>query len=98
MSEFRQRLKSILLSMRDRFVTPGDVVAETGLPRYEVLATFHVLEALGLIDLVNSKGNYKVYRLSELGEKLLLALETSEKVALSVAPKNEVDVEVSSET
>lgn len=80
MSEFRLRLKHMLSSMKDRVVTPGDVVAATGLPRYEVLATFHILEALNIVELVNSKGNYKVYRLSELGNKLLSALEKEESL------------------
>lgn len=89
MSEFRSRLKLILMNMRDRVVTPGDVVSLTGLPRYEVLATFHVLEALNLVELVNSKGNYRVYRLSELGVKLLKALEKESEVILKIEALNE---------
>lgn len=84
MNEFRVRLKNILSSMKDRVVTPGDVVASTGLPRYEVLATFHILEALNLVELVNSKGNYRVYRLSELGIKLLNALEKESEALIKV--------------
>lgn len=98
MSEFRLRLKQILLSMRDKVVTPGDVVSFTGLPRYEVLATFHVLEALKLIELVNAKGNYRVYKLSELGEKLLEALEKEYEILLKFegsTPQSEVSSEAS---
>ncbi|MEM0453603.1 MAG: hypothetical protein QXO98_03005 [Sulfolobales archaeon] len=84
LSEFRLRLKHILSSMKDRVVTPGDVVSATGLPRYEVLATFHILEALNIVELVNSKGNYRVYRLSELGNKLLDALEREEEALIKV--------------
>ncbi len=82
MSEFRLRLKNILSSMKDRLVTPGDVVSLTGLPRYEVLATFHILEALNIVELVNSKGNYRVYRLSELGYKLLKAIEKGDELSI----------------
>ncbi|MCS7108060.1 MAG: hypothetical protein RMH77_06355 [Sulfolobales archaeon] len=90
LSEFRLRLKHILSSMKDRVVTPGDVVAATGLPRYEVLATFHILEALSLVELVNSKGNYRVYRLSGLGYKLLNALEKEEEALIKI---NDSDIE-----
>jgi hypothetical protein len=82
LSEFRLRLKNILSSMKDRLVTPGDVVSLTGLPRYEVLATFHILEALNIVELVNSKGNYRVYRLSELGIKLLKAIEKGDELGI----------------
>ncbi len=71
--------------MKDRVVTPGDVVSATGLPRYEVLATFHILEALNIVELVNSKGNYRVYRLSELGNKLLIALERESDTLIKVS-------------
>ncbi len=87
MREFRERLKSIIEAMVGKVVTPGDVVASTGLPRYEVLATFHVLEALGLIELVNEKGNYRVYKVTGLGLKLLKALQSAEALELEVIPK-----------
>ena len=85
MKEFRLRLKRILESMVGRVVTPGDVVALTGLPRYEVLATFHVLEALGVIEVINAKGNYRVYRLTTLGVELLKALQEGEQVLITVS-------------
>ncbi len=50
---------------------PGDIVAETGLPRYLVLAAFHVLHELGMIELIYSKGSHKVYRISEKGREYL---------------------------
>jgi len=84
MREFRRRLKAIIEAMVDRVVTPGDVVAATGLPRYEVLATFHVLETLGLIELILEKGNYRVYKLTRLGLKLLRALESADSVLIDV--------------
>ncbi|MCD6323623.1 MAG: hypothetical protein J7L55_00730 [Desulfurococcales archaeon] len=87
MRAFRERLKSIIEAMVGKVVTPGDVVASTGLPRYEVLATFHVLEALGLIELVNEKGNYRVYKVTGLGIKLLKALQSAESLELEVIPK-----------
>ena len=73
-----------MASMKGRVVTPGDVVSLTGLPRYEVLATFHVLEALGLIELMNAKGNYRVYKLSNLGERLLKVLEDSSEFMIDI--------------
>lgn len=78
------RVKKLLDSMYARLFTPGDIVTATGLPRYEVLAALHVFEELGIIELVISKGNYKVYRLTKLGEKLYKALEVSESPVLSV--------------
>ena len=96
MKEFRSRLKRILESMVGRVVTPGDVVSLTGLPRYEVLATFHVLEALGIIEVVNAKGNYRVYKLSGLGVELLKALQEGEQVLITVtASTQEVPAETS---
>ncbi|GEM_PF-2031300 len=84
MREFRRRLKAIIEAMVGRVVTPGDVVAATGLPRYEVLATFHVLETLGLIEIILEKGNYRVYKLTKLGLKLLRALESANSVLIDV--------------
>ncbi len=81
---FRSRLKVILEAMVGRVVTPGDVVNLTKLPRYEVLATFHVLEALNIIEVVNAKGNYRVYKLTDLGLKLLRALQKFENVVIDV--------------
>jgi alkylated DNA nucleotide flippase Atl1 len=93
MKEFRLRLRNIIASMRGRVVTPGDVVALTGLPRYEVLATFHILEALGIVELMNAKGNYRVYRLTDLGEKLLEALDKDYEIGLTVQPPSGGEVE-----
>lgn len=83
-NEFKERLKKILEAMVGKVVTPGDVVALSGLPRYEVLATFHVLETLGIVEVINEKGNYKVYRLTELGFKLLKALDEVSKVSIEI--------------
>jgi DNA-binding transcriptional ArsR family regulator len=78
------RIKKLLDSMYGRLFTPGDIVASAGLPRYEVLAALHILEELGVIELVIAKGNYRVYKLSKLGEKLYKALEAGQGLALSV--------------
>lgn len=85
MNESKERLKKILEVMVGRIVTPGDVVALSGLPRYEVLATFHVLEALNIVEVINEKGNYKVYKMTDLGLKLLKALDEVDKVFIEVA-------------
>ncbi len=95
--EFRSRLKSIIEAMVGKVVTPGDVVASTGLPRYEVLATFHVLEALGIIELVNEKGNYRVYKLSSLGLKLLRALDSAESLVIDFIPSEAASTTESAE-
>jgi len=87
--EFRVRLRRIIEAMVGRVFTPGDIVNITGLPRYEVLATMHVLETLGIIELINAKGNYRVYRLTELGLKLLKALQRAEKVIINVVEEGE---------
>lgn len=84
MNEFKERLRKMLEVMVGKVVTPGDVVALSGLPRYEVLATFHVLEALSIVEVINEKGNYKVYRLTGLGLKLLKALDEVSKVTIEV--------------
>lgn len=89
MREFRVRLRRIIEAMVGRVFTPGDIVNITGLPRYEVLATMHVLETLGIIELINAKGNYRVYRLTELGLKLLKALQRAEKVIINVVEEGE---------
>lgn len=52
---------------------PGDAAARLGLPRYKVLAAFHVLEELGLIEKVYSKGSYKIYAVTIAGKKLVEA-------------------------
>ncbi len=80
----REKLVSILEALKDRIASPSDVIAITGLPRYEVLASFHVLEALGVVEVVYARGNYKLYRLTEAGEKLLAALKNYNRVAIEV--------------
>ncbi len=73
----REKLSIILSALKDRIASPSDIIASTGLPRYEVLAAFHVLEALNIITVVYVRGNYKLYRLSDLGLKLLNALSNN---------------------
>jgi len=50
---------------------PGDVAQRLGYPRYRVLATFHCLKDLGLIEEVYSKGSYKIYTITLTGRTLL---------------------------
>jgi len=84
LNESKERLKKMLEVMVGRVVTPGDVVALSGLPRYEVLAAFHVLEALNLVEVINEKGNYKVYKITNLGLKLLKALEEVNRATIEI--------------
>ncbi len=75
----REKLAKILRVLVDReTVTPGDVVVETGLPRYEVLAAFHFLEALGAARLIYWKGSYKIYTATRYTRLLLEALQAEE--------------------
>ena len=86
----REKLARILRVLLDReTVTPGDVVVETGLPRYEVLAAFHFLEALGAAKLIYWKGSYKIYTSTKYTRLLLEALEAEEPleyIAEKLAP------------
>ncbi|MCS7098726.1 MAG: hypothetical protein RMH84_06550 [Sulfolobales archaeon] len=86
------RVKKLLDAMYAKLFTPGDIVVATGLPRYEVLAALHVFEELGIVEPLVSKGNYRVYRLTKLGEKLYRALEVSDGIAIDIvgaAPRAE---------
>lgn len=67
----RAKLLSILSHLDNNILAPSDVVVKTGLPRYEVLGAFHTLEALGIVSVVHSRNNYKLYTLSELGKRVL---------------------------
>ena len=75
----REKLVMMLNALKDRIASPSDVISSTGLPRYEVLASFHILEALNIIEVVYVRGNYKLYKLSELGKKRLEALSNSKE-------------------
>jgi hypothetical protein len=86
----------ILTALKDRIASPSDVIASTGLPRYEVLASFHILEALNIIEAVYVRGNYKLYKLSELGKKLLDALANGKEFDLVV--KSNEGLQTSSNT
>ncbi|MEM1610085.1 MAG: hypothetical protein QXQ57_00380 [Sulfolobales archaeon] len=70
----KAKLISILSHLKDSISAPSDIVMRTGLPRYEVLGAFHVLEALGIVSIVHSRSNYKLYTLSEIGKKILETL------------------------
>ncbi|MEM2204001.1 MAG: hypothetical protein QXI22_06565 [Sulfolobales archaeon] len=70
----RAKLVSILSHLDGNILAPSDVVLKTGLPRYEVLGAFHTLEALGIVSIVHSRNNYKLYTLSDLGRKVLRVL------------------------
>lgn len=88
---------TILNALKDRIASPSDVIAVTGLPRYEVLAAFHVLEALGIVEVVYTRGNYKIYRLSETGKKLLDILLTNKKFTFATADESGSNKVISAE-
>ncbi|MCE4617524.1 MAG: transcriptional regulator [Desulfurococcales archaeon] len=64
-------VKRILESIAESPKAPGDVVAETRLPRYLVLASMKCLEELGLIEPLYARGSYKIYVTTALGEIVL---------------------------
>jgi len=80
----REKLAVLLAAMSDRIVSPSDLVSATSLPRYEVLAACHILEALGLIKQVYARGNYKLYTLTETGRKLLDAISRGSEFSLEI--------------
>ncbi|RLG83772.1 MAG: hypothetical protein DRO18_07635 [Thermoprotei archaeon] len=92
----KERLRLLLLNMKDRLATPGDVALTSGLPRYEVLASFHVLEALRIIEPVHVRGNFKIYRLTKVGEELLKALENGGEFEVNIVYKPSSESEMSS--
>ncbi len=106
MNQQREKLARILRVLIEKeTVTPGDVVVETGLPRYEVLAAFHFLEALGAARLVYWKGSYKIYSATRYTRLLLEALEAeepleyiAEKLAPTPNPVNTVAPEAAEAT
>ncbi|BFI74046.1 MULTISPECIES: hypothetical protein [Sulfurisphaera] len=77
-------IKLVLEAIKKGHVNPGEVVVYTGLPRYEVLALFHVLEDLKLIETIYSKGSHKVYKLTEKGNEILNALEKGLEIEINV--------------
>jgi DNA-binding IclR family transcriptional regulator len=65
------------LISRRGLLAPGDAASQLGAPRYKVLAAFHCLEELGLIEAIYKRGSYKVYKVSRLGEAVLAKLGDS---------------------
>ncbi|RLG84093.1 MAG: hypothetical protein DRO39_07875 [Thermoprotei archaeon] len=84
--EPREKILAMLKAMIDRLVSPSDVISSTGLPRYEVLAAFHVFEALGIVKRVYSRGNYRLYQLTEAGRRLLEILESGAEIRIGFVP------------
>ncbi len=69
---------TILKTLSENPLNPGEIAARTRLPRYEVLAGIHVLEELGFIETIYARGTHKVYTLTRLGRKLLEAIENGD--------------------
>lgn len=93
----REKLLKILLSLRNRIASPSDIIAGTGLPRYEVLAAFHILDALGLVELVYVRGNYRLYRLTNEGKKIVDVLNNGKKFVLEIKPIDNIDNDINTE-
>lgn len=78
-------LKAILEAFsNEEVLNPGEVVVMTKLPRYEVLASFHILEELDMIEVVYSKGSHKAYRMTERGKEVLEALKENLPINITV--------------
>lgn len=86
-------VKRVLEVLESKAMSASDVVAATGLPRYKVLAYMQLLEALGFLDKVYSRGTYRVYTLSGLGRELLGVLRSSGVVHLVVVKENSGGIE-----
>ncbi|MGC9071102.1 MAG: transcriptional regulator [Acidilobus sp.] len=56
-------------------MSPGDVAQRLGIPKYKALSVVSCLSDIGLLEPIYAKGNYKIYRLSGLGEAILAELE-----------------------
>lgn len=87
--DLRAKLVTVLSSLRGYIASPSDIVLKTGLPRYEVLGVLHALEALDLVSIVHSRSNYKLYTLSETGERVLDALLSGMSLKDLLAPENQ---------
>ena len=83
-------IKLILEAIKRGYINPGEAVVFTGLPRYEVLALFHILEELKLIETIYSKGSHKVYKLTEKGEEILEALQKGYEIEIAVKKELEI--------
>jgi len=86
MNEYtKQRLIEILKRMEGgRVVSPNNLARELAIPRYFVLATLNILEAIGAIRLVIHVGNTKIYTLAENGKILLDALQNNKTVKIVI--------------
>jgi|ECHvirMinimDraft_2_1075157.scaffolds.fasta_scaffold12338_1 predicted transcriptional regulator len=82
-------IRMILEALEGEMSNPGEVVIKTKLPRYEVLAAFHILEELDLVEVVYSKGSHKVYQLTNKGLEVLEALKRGEEVEITHKTKKE---------
>ncbi len=70
----KRELRRILEELSRAPSNPGYIAGITGIPRYDVLASFHILEMLGFIKPIYARGTHKVYTVTELGLKLLQGL------------------------
>ncbi len=82
----------ILETLSEKPLNPGEISSKTGLPRYEVLAAIHVLEELGFIKRIYSRGTHRVYVLTSLGAKLLEAYKNGAPL-LEVVNRREAEAE-----
>lgn len=83
-------IRLVLEAIKKGHINPGEAVIYTGLPRYEVLALFHILEELKLIEIIYSKGSHKVYKLTEKGEEILEALQKDLEIEITVKKDLEI--------
>ncbi len=84
----------VLEALSEKARGASDVVVVTRLPRYRVLAYMQLLEALGFIERIYSKGTYRVYSLTSLGRKLLDVLKSNLEFRIEVVVKEPKDSEV----
>lgn len=62
----------VIRAFRDsEAMSPGDVAQKLGIPKYKALSLVYCLSEMGLLEPLYSRGSYKIYRLSGLGQSLL---------------------------
>ncbi len=81
MREELATIKILSALKHKELANPGELVGDTGLPRYLILAAFQILEELGYVRLVYSRGSHKIYSITEKGEEALKQLSIAENTS-----------------
>ena len=96
-SKVLDEVKYILEVLSQGPASASDVVSTTRLPRYKVLSYIQLLEGLGFIRRLYSRGTYKIYSLTELGRRLLEAIREGISFRIEVVREEGSSIAVESE-